>query len=94
MSFAIVDAETNTAVGGIGLWLQNLPAGRATAGYSVSAKHRGRGAVGRGSGSRDGRRATSSTNEHGSAGPHAEPPNGLLVHRLLLDARTHGGTPE
>jgi ribosomal-protein-alanine N-acetyltransferase len=45
LSFAIVDAETNTAVGGIGLWLQNLPAGRATAGYSVSAKHRGRGAA-------------------------------------------------
>ena len=43
LSFAIADAETNTAVGG--LWLQNLPAGRATAGYSVSAKHRGRGAA-------------------------------------------------
>jgi ribosomal-protein-alanine N-acetyltransferase len=45
LSFAIADAETNTAVGGIALWLQNLPAGRATAGYSVSAKHRGRGAA-------------------------------------------------
>ena len=45
LSFAIADAETNTAVGGIGLWLQNLPAARATAGYSVSARHRGRGAA-------------------------------------------------
>lgn len=45
LSFAIADAETNTAVGAIGLWLQNLPAGRSTAGYSVSAKHRGRGAA-------------------------------------------------
>lgn len=43
LSFAIADAETNKAVGAIGLWLQNLPAGRATAGYSVPAVHRGRG---------------------------------------------------
>jgi RimJ/RimL family protein N-acetyltransferase len=42
LSFAIADAETDRAVGSIGLWLQNLPAGRATAGYSVSPQHRGR----------------------------------------------------
>ncbi|WNV82405.1 GNAT family protein [Umezawaea sp. Da 62-37] len=42
-SFAIADAGTGTALGGIGLWLSSLPAGRATAGYSVSPKHRGRG---------------------------------------------------
>lgn len=43
LSFAIADAESNNAVGVIGLWLQNLSAGRATAGYSVAATHRGRG---------------------------------------------------
>jgi [ribosomal protein S5]-alanine N-acetyltransferase len=43
LSFAIADAGSGDAVGAIGLWLQNLPAGRATAGYSVSAAHRGRG---------------------------------------------------
>ena len=43
LSFAIADAESGNAVGAIGLWLQNLPAGRATVGYSVSAAHRGRG---------------------------------------------------
>ncbi|MGH3440423.1 MAG: GNAT family N-acetyltransferase [Sciscionella sp.] len=42
-SFAIVDLDTDTAVGAIGLWLPNLPAGRATVGYSVSPHHRGRG---------------------------------------------------
>jgi hypothetical protein len=36
LSFAIADAESGTAVGAIGLWLQNLSAGRATAGYSVA----------------------------------------------------------
>jgi ribosomal-protein-alanine N-acetyltransferase len=44
-SFVIADAETDKAVGAIGLWLQNLSAGRATAGYSVSPVHRGRGAA-------------------------------------------------
>lgn len=34
LSFAIADATSNNAVGAIGLWLQNLSAGRATAGYS------------------------------------------------------------
>jgi ribosomal-protein-alanine N-acetyltransferase len=43
LSFAIADAESDNAVGAIGLWLQNLPAGRASAGYSVSHVHRGRG---------------------------------------------------
>jgi [ribosomal protein S5]-alanine N-acetyltransferase len=43
LSFAIADAATGTAVGAIGLWLKNLPAGRATVGYSVSPAHRGRG---------------------------------------------------
>jgi RimJ/RimL family protein N-acetyltransferase len=42
-SFAIADAVTGTAVGTIGLWLRDLPEGRATAGYSVPAEHRGRG---------------------------------------------------
>lgn len=46
LSFAIAEAESNDAVGAIGLWLQNLPAGRATAGYSVSPVHRGRGIAG------------------------------------------------
>jgi [ribosomal protein S5]-alanine N-acetyltransferase len=43
LSFAIADVQTSKAVGTIGLWLQDLPAGRATAGYSVPAMHRGRG---------------------------------------------------
>lgn len=43
LSFAIADADSGNAVGAIGLWLQNLSAGRATAGYSVAAAHRGRG---------------------------------------------------
>ncbi len=43
LSFAIADAATDEAVGAIGLWLQNLPAGRATVGYAVSPAHRGRG---------------------------------------------------
>jgi RimJ/RimL family protein N-acetyltransferase len=41
LSFAIADAESDTAVGGIGLWLRDLSAGRATAGYAVSPAHRG-----------------------------------------------------
>lgn len=43
LSFAIADAESNNAVGAIGLWLQNISAGCATIGYSVSPAHRGRG---------------------------------------------------
>lgn len=42
-SFAIAEAETNRAVGGIGLWLAGLAHGRATAGYSVTPSARGRG---------------------------------------------------
>jgi [ribosomal protein S5]-alanine N-acetyltransferase len=43
LCFAIADAGSGNAVGAIGLWLQNLPAGRATAGYTVAVAHRGRG---------------------------------------------------
>jgi [ribosomal protein S5]-alanine N-acetyltransferase len=42
-SFAIAEADTNRAVGGIGLWLAALDHGRATAGYSVTPSARGRG---------------------------------------------------
>ena len=41
LSFAIAEAGSGNAVGMIGLWLRNLAAGRATAGYSVPAAHRG-----------------------------------------------------
>jgi ribosomal-protein-alanine N-acetyltransferase len=43
LSFAIADTESGDALGAIGLWLENLPAGRATVGYSVAPAHRGRG---------------------------------------------------
>ena len=43
LSFAIANADTDRAVGGIGLWLQGLVHGRATAGYSVAPSARGRG---------------------------------------------------
>lgn len=43
LSFAIADAESDIAVGAIGLWLRDLSAGRATVGYSVAPAHRGRG---------------------------------------------------
>jgi [ribosomal protein S5]-alanine N-acetyltransferase len=42
-SFAIADAESDIAVGAIGLGLRDMSAGRATAGYAVSPAHRGRG---------------------------------------------------
>jgi [ribosomal protein S5]-alanine N-acetyltransferase len=42
-SFAIADAESDIAVGAIGMGLRDLSAGRATAGYAVSPLHRGRG---------------------------------------------------
>lgn len=45
-SFAIADAQTDVAVGGIGLWLAGLSQGRATAGYSVARSGRGRGVAG------------------------------------------------
>ncbi len=43
LSFAIAEAGSGHAVGTIGLWLKNLSAGRATAGYAVAAAHRGHG---------------------------------------------------
>src|SRR5215469_4799114 len=45
-SFAIAEADTDRAVGGIGLWLRPLSEGRATAGYSVAPSERGRGVAG------------------------------------------------
>ena len=42
-SFAIAEAGTGRAVGGIGLWLASLAQGRATAGYSLIPSARGRG---------------------------------------------------
>jgi [ribosomal protein S5]-alanine N-acetyltransferase len=45
-SFAITDAATGRAVGQIGLWLDNIGAGRASVGYWVAAPARGRGAAG------------------------------------------------
>jgi RimJ/RimL family protein N-acetyltransferase len=42
-SFAIAEADTDRAVGGIGLWLRELPHGRASAGYFVAPSARGRG---------------------------------------------------
>ena len=42
-SFAVADADTDQAVGTIGLWLRQLAEGRATAGYFVSPSARGRG---------------------------------------------------
>jgi len=43
LSFVIADRDSGTAMGTIGLWLRNLPEGRATAGYAVAPRHRGRG---------------------------------------------------
>jgi [ribosomal protein S5]-alanine N-acetyltransferase len=43
LSFAIAEAGTDRAVGTIGLWLQDLARGRATAGYCVTPSARGRG---------------------------------------------------
>ena len=45
-SFAIAEAGTDRAVGTIGLWLRQLAAGRATAGYCVAPSARGRGIAG------------------------------------------------
>jgi RimJ/RimL family protein N-acetyltransferase len=42
-SFAIAEADTNRAVGGIGLWLHGLRQGRATVGYSIAPSARGKG---------------------------------------------------
>jgi ribosomal-protein-alanine N-acetyltransferase len=43
LSFAVADASTDEATGTIGLWLHDLAAGRATAGYSIAPAHRCRG---------------------------------------------------
>ncbi|MCE7010700.1 GNAT family N-acetyltransferase [Kibdelosporangium philippinense] len=42
-SFAVADAQTGRALGAAGLWLHDLAVGRATVGYAVSPKHRGKG---------------------------------------------------
>jgi ribosomal-protein-alanine N-acetyltransferase len=42
-SFAVADAQTDRALGQIGLWLTYLPEGRATAGYLVAPSNRGQG---------------------------------------------------
>ena len=42
-SFAIAEAATGRAVGQVGLWLGELPSGRASAGYLVAPGARGRG---------------------------------------------------
>ena len=41
--FAIADLVTNEALGQIGLWLRDLPQGRASIGYWLASRHRGRG---------------------------------------------------
>ncbi len=43
LSFVVADRDSGTAVGTIGLWLRELSEGRATAGFSVAPRHRGRG---------------------------------------------------
>lgn len=42
-SFCIADARTDEALGVAGLWVRDLAEGRATAGYSVAPRSRGRG---------------------------------------------------
>ncbi len=46
-SFCVADAGTGLALGTAGLWLGGLAQGRATAGYSVAPRSRGRGVAGR-----------------------------------------------
>lgn len=41
--FTIVQAVTSGAVGHCGLWLSGLAQGRASAGYAIAPRHRGRG---------------------------------------------------
>lgn len=41
-SFVISDVETDEALGGIGLWLRECSQGRASVGYSVAPRARGR----------------------------------------------------
>lgn len=42
-SFAIADLVTDEALGQLGLWLRDLPQGRASIGYWLACRHRGRG---------------------------------------------------
>lgn len=42
-SFAVAEAATGAAVGQVGLWLAELPEGRASAGYVIAPTARGRG---------------------------------------------------
>jgi len=42
-SFVIADAGTDEAVGQIGLWLRDIGEGRASTGYWIAPRHRGRG---------------------------------------------------
>lgn len=44
-AFCIADAATDHALGQIGLWLADLAQGRATAGYTIAPRARGRGAA-------------------------------------------------
>jgi ribosomal-protein-alanine N-acetyltransferase len=44
-SFAVADAATGDAVGQVGLWLKDLPHGRASTGYWVAGRFRRRGYV-------------------------------------------------
>ncbi|MBK1783357.1 GNAT family N-acetyltransferase [Prauserella cavernicola] len=46
-SFCAADTGTDEALGQAGLWLSMLPLGRATAGYCVAPRSRGRGVAGR-----------------------------------------------
>jgi len=46
-SFCVADKDTDKALGGAGLWLASIAAGRATAGYGVAPRERGRGIAGR-----------------------------------------------
>jgi ribosomal-protein-alanine N-acetyltransferase len=45
-SFCVADKDTDEALGTIGLWLALITAGRATGGYSVAPRNRGRGIAG------------------------------------------------
>jgi [ribosomal protein S5]-alanine N-acetyltransferase len=42
-SFCAADRDTDEAVGGAGLWLASIAAGRASAGYAIAPRSRGRG---------------------------------------------------
>lgn len=46
-SFCVADRDTDEALGTASLWLAPLASGRATAGYSVAPRSRGRGIAGR-----------------------------------------------